>query len=306
VTELRRLYECTVAKEEIDHLGHMNVRFYGTKARAATRALAAGYGLTADACRERGVALCVPDSFTRHYREQLAGSRLAVMSGVLSVTETELRLHHELVNQDNGEIAATFVHGVRLQDCATREFLSFPAGLAESAQASVVAWPEYARPRTVNLDRIPSELSLATAMERGLEIRKPRLLRADECEPDGFFAASRIQELFWGGEPIGGRAHVPLHETDDGRTFGWATMESRLTLFEAPRFGARVQSFSAEVHIARKTSFRHHWVFDLDCARLLCVSSSVNLAFDIEARRSIEIPAAIRSGLESQYHPDLL
>lgn len=81
-------------------------------------------------------------------------------------------------------------------------------------------------------------------------------------------------------------------------------MESRLTLLETPRVGARVQSFSAEVRIARKTSFRHQWVFDLDCARLLCVSSSVNLAFDIKARRSIEIPESIRAGLESQYHPD--
>lgn len=41
-------------------------------------------------------------------------------------------------------------------------------------------------------------------------------------------------------------------------------------------------------------------------ARLPCVSSSVNLAFDIKARRSIEIPESIRAGLESQYHPDLL
>ncbi len=305
MTELRRLYECTVSPEEIDHLGHMNVRFYGTKAMRATHALAAEYGLTAEACRERGVALCVPDTFTRHYREQLEGSRLGVLSGVLSAQETELRIHHELVNLDNEEVAATFVHGVRLQDCTTRQLQPFPTGLAESAQASVVAWPDHARPRTVDLDHIPGDLALATAVERGLASRQPRIVRQDECDSDGFFVGSRFQELVWGGEPIGSRKHVALHETADGVKFGWATMESRLSQFESPRVGTRVQSFSAEVHIARKVSLRHHWVFDLDQARLLCVSSSVNLAFDIGARRAIEIPASIRADLESQYHPDL-
>jgi len=305
VTELRTLYECTVADDEIDHLGHMNVRFYGTKAMHATNALAAEYGLTPEACLERGVALCVPDTFTRHYREQLAGARLGVRSGVLSARETELRLHHELVNLDDEEIAATFVHGVRLQDRETRQFRSFPAGLAESAQSSVVRWPPYAHPRTLDLDRVPGDLPLATAIERGLASRKPRFVRADECDDDGFFVGTRFQELVWGGEPIGQRWHVPLHETDDGVKFGWATMESRLRQFETPRVGTRVQSFGAEVDIARKVSYRHHWVFDLDRARLLCVSSTVNLAFDIAARRSIEIPESIRAELESHHHPDL-
>ena len=74
----------------------------------------------------------------------------------------------------------------------------------------------------------------------------------------------------------------------------------------APRVGSRVQSFSAEVQIARKTSYRHSWVFDLDSEELVCASSTVNLAFDIGARKSIEIPPAIRAGLKADYHPDLL
>ncbi len=65
------------------------------------------------------------------------------------------------------------------------------------------------------------------------------------------------------------------------------------------------ESFGAEVELARKTSFRHHWVFDLDRGVLLCTSSIVNLAFDIGERRAIEIPPAVRERLETQYHPDL-
>jgi acyl-CoA thioesterase FadM len=82
-------------------------------------------------------------------------------------------------------------------------------------------------------------------------------------------------------------------------------LESRNAMLETPRVGARIQSFSAEVQIARKTSYRHSWVFDVDSGALVCVSSTVNLAFDIGARKSIEIPDAVRARMESEYHPDL-
>ena len=76
-------------------------------------------------------------------------------------------------------------------------------------------------------------------------------------------------------------------------------------LFDAPRAGARIQSFSAEVAIAKKTSLRHSWVFDLERGALLCATAVLNLAFDIGARRGIEIPTALRAALEDEYHPDL-
>ena len=89
MSQLRRTYEGSVPPEEIDHLGHMNVRFYATKARAASASLLADYGLSPDACAERGVRMAIPDAFTLHLREQLEGARLVVDTGVLSVDEED-------------------------------------------------------------------------------------------------------------------------------------------------------------------------------------------------------------------------
>lgn len=305
MADLRCTYEGTVSNTEIDHLGHMNVRYYATKAASATRALASEYGLSKEACETRGITVAVPDMFTRHYREQLEGARLAVMTGVLSVSEAGIRLYHELVNRDSGELAATFVHDVELQDVAERTRRPFPAGLAERAQASAVAWPEHGQPRTIDLSTMPLNLTLAVARERGLEIRKPRTIARSECGPDGFYDVSFGPELVWGGEAIHGDGFTPLHETEDGLRFGWATLESRHAVLTTPKLGMRVQSFSAEVEIAQKTSYRHNWVFDLDSGALVCIASSVNLAFDIGARKSIEIPADTRERLEAEHHPDL-
>jgi acyl-CoA thioester hydrolase len=306
MTELRLLHEATVGEDEIDHLGHMNVRFYLEKALRATRALTGLYGLAPEACAALGAVLELRDTFTRHYREQLVGDRLTVMGGILGVERDGLRLYHELLNPARGERAATFVHEVKLFERAGRAPFPLPEMVAKKAGDGRVAWPEHGRPRTLDLDRPPPALSVEDARERGLAMRKIRVIREEECDEEGFFPASRYQDLVWGGEPSDPRrAGMPLFELEGGGRFGWATLESRGVLHELPRAGARIQSFGAEVELARKTSCRHHWVFDVERGTLLCTSSIVNLAFDIGARRAIEIPSAVREMLAAQHHPDL-
>lgn len=306
MAELQLLHEATVDEDEIDHLGHMNVRYYLEKAMRATRRLTADLGLTPDACADLGAVLELRDAYTRHFREQLAGDRLVVMGGVLDVRADGLRLYHELVNPARDERAATFVHEMKLRRRDTRAPLPLPEMAAKSAGDHRVEWPEAGRPRSIDLDQRPPTISLDLARERRLEMRGVRVVRPEECDAEGFFIASRYQDLVWGGDPAESRpTGVPLFETDSGGKFGWASLESRGILHALPRVGARVQSFGAEVALAGKTSFRHHWVFDVDSGELVCSSSVVNLAFDIEARRAIEIPTKIREALEAQYHPDL-
>lgn len=305
MVELERLYEATVGEDEIDHLGHMNVRFYFEKALRASHALASEYDLSPDACRELGAVLEVRDNFARHYREQLAGAKLVVMGGVIGADSDRLRFYHELINPEREERAATFVHELGLRHRETGAALPLPSPIAKSAGESFVEWPEHGRPRTHDLDRV-SKISLDLARERKLATRKVRVLGAEECDEAGFFLSPNYQSLVWGGEPLERQtSDLPLHDMQDGGKFGWAALESRVVMLELPRVGTRVQSFGAEVGLASKTSLRQMWVFDIDRGELLCSCSIVNLAFDIEARRAIEIPAAIRETLERDYHPDL-
>jgi acyl-CoA thioesterase FadM len=302
---LARFHESTVSDGQIDHLGHMNVRYYQEMALQATRALASAHGLTPQACRDQGGVLEVRDLFTRHYREQLVGARLAVLGGVLEVHAEGVRVYHELVNEERGERAAVFVHEAQLRSRETRRLKALPEMLAKSASLALVAWPEHGRPRTLDLERGRAAPSLEVVRERSLAMRRERTVDPAECDADGFFA-SHTQDLVWGGEPLAGRmAWMPVFETEGGGRFGWASMESRTILHALPRAGARIQSFGAEVALERKTSFRQQWAFDVGTSELLCTHSIVNLAFDLATRRSIEIPAHFRAMLETQYHPDL-
>ena len=103
---LASTHTSSVTEDQIDHLGHMNVRFYGVNAHAATDAvLAALDGWPA------GPHL-VHDAYTRHHREQLLGTSLLVRSAMLAADVDGLRIHHELVPANAEALAATFVHRV--------------------------------------------------------------------------------------------------------------------------------------------------------------------------------------------------
>jgi len=306
LAELDLLHEAVVGEEEIDELGHMNVRYYLVKALAGTQAIAERIGLSPQTCAAEGVVLELRDAYTRHRAEQMHGARLELRGGVLDVRSGGVRLYHELVNPERGELAASFVQELVLRDLVTRTERPLAENVADRAHAARIDWPEHGRPRSIDLETEPPAVPLSLLRERDLSMREARAVRADECDAAGHYIASNYQELFWGGRPIErGKSDSWLIDLEGGGKMGWATLESRGILHALPSVGTRIQSFGAEVALGSKTSFRHHWVFDVERDVLLATSTIVNLAFDIGARRAIEMPDAVRNGLETRYHPDL-
>ncbi len=303
MAELELLAEATVGEEEIDHLGHMNVRFYLAKALTGSGILAAELGLSPADCADFDAVFDLRETFTRYYREQLLGAKLAVMGGVLGVTTNGLRFYLEIVNPGRKERAATFVQEMGLRSRETRTVLPLSETIANRALGALVEWPDHGRPRSIDLERVP-RISLSEGRDRRLATREERRVGAEECDGAGYFLAPKYQDLAWGGEPAEARSFDrPLHDTEEGRQFGWAAMESRGVLLELPREGAWIQSFGAEFVTGAKTTLRNQWVFDVEREELLCTISIVNLAFDVGTRRAIEIPPAIRARLEAEYPP---
>ena len=116
---LRTFDTAEVKPEEIDGLGHMNVRFYMERAQRANRLLLAELGVGADEGEAPGVRATQTDTYVRYQREQFQGQVLSVNGGVLEATPTGLRAFYELANPARGEIAATFIIVTALTDRAT-------------------------------------------------------------------------------------------------------------------------------------------------------------------------------------------
>jgi acyl-CoA thioesterase FadM len=296
---LRTTHTSSVSEEQIDHLGHMNVRYYGTNALAGTAAVVRSLpGWT-------GRHL-VHDAYTRHHREQLLGTDLVVRSAVLGADEGAVRIHHELAAADTGVLAATFVHGVCPID-ADGARLPIPAAAIAAARAEATDLPEYAATRTISLDAdlLATAPDLATALDRGLAFRKPRRVSTDECDASGRYLVEMAPALTWGGVQVAGEAPDHLHETSSGQLMGWASMETRAVFGDLPRAGDRIQSFAATVAMHDKVVHRVNWAFGLDDGALLTAFESVSMAFDIRARRPMSIPDGYRRAESERMQPDL-
>jgi acyl-CoA thioesterase FadM len=298
---LRTTHTSTVTEEQIDHLGHMNVRFYAVNAHAGTRAILAdlpGWGDRAHV---------VDDTYTRHHREQLLGTDLVVRSAVLAASSTGLRLHHELAAADSGVLAATFVHGLTPVDDGGRP-IAVPEATVEAAAAQVIPLPEHAATRTISLDAdlLATTPTLELVQERGLAMRQPRRVSADECDADGRYRVEMAPMLTWAGEAVKGDPSDILHETSDGVLMGWASMETRIVLGTLPHPGDHVQAFGACVAVHDKVMHRLHWAYDLDTGALLTAFESVSMAFDINGRRPMRIPDGYRQRELDRLQPDLV
>lgn len=292
----------SVTGEQIDHLGHMNVRFYGVNAHAATLAMLGSLRGWPD-----GLFL-VHDAYTRHRREQMLGTPLLVRSGFLGAEPDGLRIHHELVPADAEGLAATFVHKVCPADEQGRK-RPVPDAAIEAARTGMLEPLPYAAPRTINLDLdlLAAAPALGVVQERRLEVRKPRHITAEECDERGNLRSDATMMLLWAGElPDHVQGWGPdLYEGPDGELMGWAVMETRVQLGRVPRIGTRIQSFAATIGIHERATHRMNWCFDLDNGGVLCAFESVDVAFDTVARSTMVIPEDFRRRYQASLQTDL-
>ena len=110
--------------------------------------------------------------------------------------------------------------------------------------------------------------------------------------------------LIWGGPPPEEHEHDWIQQGPNGERMGWATMESRLRVNRLPPLGARIQSFGATTAIERKTTRSTMWAYDLAEGEVLVAFEVINLAFDIDARRSMLIPDDYVAGEQRHFHPE--
>jgi acyl-CoA thioesterase FadM len=294
--ELVETLEWSVTEDQIDHLGHMNVRFYGVAAGRGGDALLARCGLG----ESSGVR--VVDRYTRHHREQLLGAALVVRSGVVEATPRRVRLYHELVNRETGVVAATFVYTTVPEG---------PDGLGtpvlDALAGHLVEIPEYGRSRSIPLDTdaLASAPTLEVVRDRRLAIREPRRVTAEECDATGRYLPSMAPALLWMGEPVDRGFPEMLHAGPNGEQMGWASMETRITAARFPRVDEEIQSFSAVVHVGDKILHNMMWAYGLEHGDLLVSFEIVNLAFDVGGRRPMVIPDEIRAHQERLLQPDL-
>lgn len=127
MSELTITYRGAVYPWHCDHMGHMNVMWYVGKFDEATWQLLSTLGLTRSHFREEQVGMVAVEQHIEYKRELRAGDIITIRSAVLDVKDKSLRITHELINDETGEVAATTaIVGVYI-DANARKARSLPA-----------------------------------------------------------------------------------------------------------------------------------------------------------------------------------
>jgi acyl-CoA thioesterase FadM len=301
-------HHAQVQPDDIDDLGHMNVRVYARHAAAAAHSLMADAGLDARELARTAARIQQPDCHTLFRHEQLLGSRLLVRGGVLDVAESCIHVYLELVNADSDEIAATFCKEIRLVGVANAGSRVIPQAVRERAASLVVDWPAHGRPRSLTLDPVRRELTVADMTSRGITPRFPGYRVTPEMStPDGFMELSGAPWLAFADMPIQ-REQV----SDDAEAswfadsnFSVATLESRHSLVGVPRSGEKIVTYTAITDVGRKIVRFCHWSFAERSEDLLAILQEIGIGLNLETRRACEFPASVRADLQARSHADL-
>ena len=308
------LQESVVQSDEIDSLGHMNVRYYVSRMEQANRQLIELSGVS-EHVLQRGLLLRV-DTYTRFWREQFEGAPLHTLGGVLELGEGGIRTYLEVRNAASEEVAATFVVTTALFDHDTRKPLALPARADELDPDLLVTIPRYAQPRSLSLGPVRRDLPLQQLEESIPEVegggmmsgRRQAVIEPEDVDTNGWlkedvelmflpFAKQARQE--------GGQMGPPVFYTADGRRVGWAVMETRTLTFAYPRLGDTLAYFSADLTLEARSRLSRRWAFNRDSGRLLGISDTVGVCIDLQARRAIEWPDELRSQIEQYLQPQL-
>lgn len=120
-------YRGTVNQWELDHMGHMNVRFYVAKFDEGTWQLFGALGLTPEWLRSHSRGMAAVEQNIWYLTELTGGDLISIESRVLDVTAKAVRFRHEMIATATGEqAAATELVAVHI-DTQARRAVPLPA-----------------------------------------------------------------------------------------------------------------------------------------------------------------------------------
>ena len=288
---------------DCDEMGHMNVRFYVSRALEGLTGLAAELGLPHAFSPYANATLLVREQHIRFLREAHPGAALHMLGGVIEISETEARLLQLLVHTATGQLAASFQTTVAHVTPREGEACPWPRVVHDRARALRVEVPELAQARSLDLSPIETTASLARANELGLVRIGLGALSPTDCDVFGRMRGEQfIGRVSDGiGAFIGSfRDTVVAHAATSPARVGGAVLEYRLAQLAWPRMGDRVELRSGLIGADARAMRVVHWMLDPTTGQPWGTSEAVAVTFDLDARKVVPITDAARAALNEK------
>jgi acyl-CoA thioester hydrolase len=220
---------------------------------------------------------------------------------VVSADERMLSTYAEL-RTATGELSATALSELQVLDAASGACAVWPEAIRATSRVALVQVPDHGAAR--GIDRAParSRFSYDEALARGLVGAYLGPVLGEDCDQHGVMRESAFM-----ARVSDGMSHF-FQATSGGprpNGIGGAALEYRFVFYAWPRLDDVIEVRSGVKALGRKTLHIDHFIFDRESGRCVAAAEAVVVWFDLDARKSIEIPPATRAELESHLVPGL-
>ena len=285
---------------ECDEMGHMNVRFYVTRAMEGLVGLAAALGMPKAYAAGADASLILREHHIRFLREAHPGGLLHMRAAVVSMDETEAQVLQVLYHSATGEPAASYVS--RISHVTAQDARPFPwtRRTREMARALTAPVPAYAAPRGLDLGAVESQASLERAKALGVRCIAAGAVSPQDCDVFGRMRADQFIGRVSDGIPqlVGEvRSIIAANASRKPKRVGGAVLEYRLVYLDWPRAGARMEVRSGVAAIGGTTQRIVHWILDPSTGRPWATSMAVAATLDLDARKIVPVSDAARAQL---------
>ena len=314
---MERLNSSPVTADQIDSLGHLNVRFYVSRMDQANRSLLVQQGIAPG----KGQALRRVDTYNKFRREQFEGAILETWGGLIEPEPGFMTPgftgYYEIRYVDTGDVAASFLAVSQLINAETQAIEHNTECDQAFVSAAKVSVPSDGLPRSLSLD-MPGDVSLDTLLAAipedippgNMTGRRENVVLPEDCDP----ATGRLHEetdlmsiVFrpMPNEPGAEAMGPPIQRDDEGRRYAWAMMETRSIVRHYPRAGDAVLALSGDIAFGEKWRQTRRWMFVPETGRLLGISDSLAICIDLDQRRAISMPQDVRDWIGKTCVPHL-
>lgn len=293
----------TVRLQEIDDMGHMNVRYYMQHASDAMATLTALLGLGARRAHADGLAWGVREQHIRFHREMRTGATFTIFAGIVEAAADHLRVYKEIRLTETDQVVATITSVLALLDQEARLPRALPADLRDKALGLTTAIPTHGAVRGLAWIEPRIDLTRAEAEAMGLYPCFLGPVRAEYCDRDGFMTPMGYMGRISDGIRNLHARYRDVSGDEDGP--GGAVVEYRLVYHQPPRVDDIVVVMSGLHAVTDKAIGWMHLLFDHETNGLVGTAEAVAVRFDLATRKAVPIPAQDRASMERILIPEL-
>jgi acyl-CoA thioester hydrolase len=129
VAMLPIIYRSTVVEEQLDAMGHMNIRYYVGNFDSAAWIMFESFGMSVDYYKQNDVGMFALEQHLRYVREARLGEEISIRFRLVGLNAKRSYFMMFMVNETRQELAATFESLGSFADLRLRRTAPFPADI---------------------------------------------------------------------------------------------------------------------------------------------------------------------------------